>query len=132
VRVGWIGHVHEAAQRLDKSPSELWPADYYVMSDPYQAEPYDPIDISQIADVLRFKSQSGNDRLPAYNRPQALQSMRVLTKESVQLLEEIWFDEATLLANPVPVVIEGQNSTFSEGRRKLHLHFRRERDSRLV
>ena len=90
MHVGWTGRREDAARLLGRSVDELWDASYCVIPYPHSAEMYDLIDITGIADDLRFISPTGKDRLPAQNHAQALQAMRVLTPESVALLDDAW------------------------------------------
>jgi hypothetical protein len=51
------------------------------------------LSIQQLAGQLRFVSRGGNDRLALIDgqvNPQQLQTMRVLTDEAANLLEQTW------------------------------------------
>ena len=133
MHVGWTGSREDAARLLGVSADDLWEASYTVMPYPHEAEPYDFIEITGIADDLRFVSPTGKDRLPAKNRAQALQAMRVLTPETTEFLRDIWFEGkdvpgADNAASQEDLSLRG----FVEGRKKLQEHFRRERNPRLV
>jgi hypothetical protein len=98
-------------------------AEVYVTCD--NPEPYDLIDINDVVSDLHFVSKT-NDRLDLIESlvsPQQLQTMRELTPQSAYLLGEFWYDSNS----PASVT-----QTFTEGQRKLQVHFQRERNQVLV
>lgn len=121
--VDWIGSKLDALTRLEMTLEELWDADIYITCD--NPEPYDHIDINDVAAALRFVSKT-NDRLALVEglvSPQQLQTMRELTLQSAHLLGEIWYD-----SNPPASVTQ----TFPEGQPKLQIHYQRERNQVIV
>ena len=135
--IGWLGRQDEAAQILDTDPESLWQAEWHVIAPEGSAEEYGLADISGIAAELRFVSPTGRDRLEVDSQgvnPQQLQTLRQLAPSSVVLLDEIWYEgqevtDTRLMGGEVDV---SQIETYSEGRRRLRVHFQRERNARLV
>lgn len=73
--------------------TDLWEADYHILSVSGTEHQVTDLDIQQLAPQLRFDSAAGNDRLNVADdgvvSPQQLQTMRVLSPTSVGLLEEV-------------------------------------------
>lgn len=72
--------------------TNLWRADYHIISDPNGGDPVRLIDIHRFAGHLRFQSPSGNGEGRILMQDglisgTALQTMRELTPESVDLLD---------------------------------------------
>jgi hypothetical protein len=127
--IGWIGSRAEAAQQLESRPEALRSANIHALSDPETAEPYEVIDITEIAMDLRFDSALGKDRLPARSWPQALQTMRLLTSETAMLMREVWYSSGTTLSASLdPFVPE----FLIENRQKIELHHQREHNPVLI
>jgi len=80
----------EAERRL--KTTDLWEADYHAVTKSGKAEPTENILLGERALHLRF--QGAKDRLPADFSGSNLQTMRLLTSASVDLLEKVW-KEAT-------------------------------------
>jgi hypothetical protein len=95
-------------QARRKFRSNLYPSDKYAVPASAPMDPIAPVDISEIAHDLRFDAES--DRLAAFgNKPingRQLQSLRLLTEESAQLLatfaEASQDPESTPIANDLP------------------------------
>jgi hypothetical protein len=127
--IGWIGDRDEAARRLGTHPDALRRPNIHVLADPASVEPYELIDITEIALDLRFDSALGNDRLPDRNWPQALQTMRRLSAETVSLLREVWYTSGKYL-NSVPDPFAPM--LLLENKRKLEIHEQREHNPTLL
>jgi hypothetical protein len=123
--VDWIGDKDDASMRLSMIKDDLFDAEIYVTCD--EPEPYDYIDINSYAVDLRFISNT-NDRLNLVNglvSPQQLQTMRELTTQSAQLMQDIWYDVNQS-------VFPATSNTFSEGEPRIRVHVQRERNQTLV
>lgn len=71
---------------------DLWEATYTVIAQPDTAEPLNPVNIAEVAEHLVFQSNEA-PRLKIGDRhiiAQQLQSTRLLTAESADLLAECW------------------------------------------
>jgi hypothetical protein len=77
-----------AAERRLKGRKDLWKADYHAVTKDGTAQAMGNIDLTERALELRF--QGTKDRLPADFTGSNLQTMRLLTAPSADLLEEIW------------------------------------------
>lgn len=91
-----VGEVIEerdaAVERL--GTDNLWEAPYTVVPQPGTTEPLRPINLSPVADLLTFQSRRA-PRLTIVDgkvNPQQLQSTRLLTPDSADLLEACWND----------------------------------------
>jgi hypothetical protein len=87
LRVGALTDQQGAARRL--GTTDLWEASRYALTE--TPEPLQNLDITAISGLLRFRGRS--DRLQVKDgcvNPQQLQTMRILTPESVRLLAEEW------------------------------------------
>jgi hypothetical protein len=89
--VGSIVDQDGAIQALGKP--NLWPADRHILPPRDAAHEVSNKDIHHLAQELRFVSAGGKDRL-AFGadgsvNPQQLQTMRVLSPDSVALLREV-------------------------------------------
>lgn len=78
------------AERRLKGRKDLWEADYHAVTKDGTAEPMENIDLTDRALELRF--QGIKDQLPADFTGSNLQTMRLLTAPSADLLEKIWRD----------------------------------------
>lgn len=88
-----VGHVTGqagAAELLGVPADNLWEAEYHIVAAQDTAKEIGDRDIQHLAPQLRFVSANGNDRLTLKAdgsvNAQQLQSMRVLSPESAQLL----------------------------------------------
>ncbi|MCC6451617.1 MAG: tetratricopeptide repeat protein, partial [Acidobacteria bacterium] len=85
-----IVEYEEAIRRMPDAG--LWQAEYYAFPEPETEEYLREIDIQHLAEDLRFDSE--NDRLILREgkiNPQQMQSMRKLTRESAEMLEEAFY-----------------------------------------
>lgn len=90
-----VGHVTSregAAELLGTSASNLWDAEHHIVAAKGTSREIAEFDIQHIAAQLRFVSSSGHDRLTIGEDgivyAQQLQTMRVLSPASAQLLSE--------------------------------------------
>jgi ADP-ribosylglycohydrolase/tetratricopeptide (TPR) repeat protein/protein-tyrosine phosphatase len=88
-----VGEVVEYEEAIRRMPAAgLWQAEYYAFPEPGTEEYIREIDIHDLAEDLRFDSE--NDRLVLRDgkiNPQQFQSMRKLTRQSVEMLEEAFY-----------------------------------------
>jgi len=89
IPVKYLVNHKKACQILDQY--DLWPADWHIISDPKGGDLVRRIPIHQIAGKLRFVTATGKEGqvLMVNNRISgtALQSMRTLTDDSIDLFE---------------------------------------------
>ena len=90
----------QAEARAHVGRQDLWEAGWYALADPEQAQPKQDLSIGHIAAELRFEGTP--DHLPADFSGQNLQSMRRLTTESADLLEQQWTSNAGRLRRNPP------------------------------
>lgn len=89
--VGRVVDQDGAAEAL--GVANLWKAEHHILASPGTAQEIASRDIRQLAPVLRFHSASGRDKLVVLEdgsvNAQQIQTMRVLTPESVERLRSI-------------------------------------------
>lgn len=131
--IAWVGNQQDAAVRLGTNPDKLWEAKYHIVAADGNVESLDTIEITDVASEFRFSSSQA-DKLLIENgkvNPQSLQSMRLLTTESANLLSELWYSENDLplprATDDIPLAL-----VAVEGKRKLTIHYKRERNQALV
>ncbi|CEF49224.1 unnamed protein product [uncultured bacterium] len=97
-----------AAGLLRCKPRHLWEAEYHIIGARGTEMPVLDVDIHQLAGKLRFKSAAGNDRLAIGKdgavAAQQLQTMRVLTEASADLLDDVAEEAELVYGKPVLVV----------------------------
>lgn len=106
--VGEIVEYEEAIRRMPDAG--LWQAEYYAFPELETEEYLREIDIQYLAEELRFDTE--NDRLILRDgkiNPQQLQSMRKLTNESAEMLEEAFY---TIFVDPDEQAPEVQVDIF--------------------
>jgi hypothetical protein len=89
IHVSCVTDGSHAAKSL--ATNALWDADFHLLTIAGSSHPIQDIIITRLAPRLRFLSRAGNDHLIISNgkvNPQQLQTMRVLTPDSVTLLQE--------------------------------------------
>lgn len=100
IQVGWCGEVTDATRILGRD--DLWEAGWSVIAKEGTEEHFELIPLLNEAAQLRFVSKTGQDHLTIKNgrvSPQQLQTVRLLTKESADLLEAIWNNPEQALEN---------------------------------
>jgi hypothetical protein len=137
--VGWKGNQADAAKLLGESSEDLWEADWHILTQPNPSEPYNLTDITALVPQIWFDSNAGHNQLLITDKgvsPQALQTMRVLTDETAMLLDSIWISEDnSSLEDPAELeatLPQEVLTTYVEGKRKLIVHYQRERNKTLV
>jgi hypothetical protein len=92
IKVEHVTNQYEAARLLKCKPRHLWEAEYHIIGAPGTEMPILDLDIHRLAGKLRFRSAAGNDRLAIRKNgtvaPQQLQTMRVLSEGSADLLHD--------------------------------------------
>lgn len=85
-----------AQELVDPQPDEWQEADWYAISNKYTIEPMREIQITHVADQLRFHSRASEMLDVEDGRVDAsqLMALRQLTIESAQLLDDIWYNSA--------------------------------------
>jgi len=90
LKVEWRGPREDAQAKLNTD--DVWEAAHHVIANE-DIQPIRDVDLSDIASLLRFRSSSNRDRLNVTDGRvdgKQLQSMRELTPESVDLLQQRW------------------------------------------
>lgn len=94
---------HEEAIRRIPDPG-LWQAEYYAFPEAGTEEFLRPVPITEVAERLRFEGE--NDRLRLRDgriNPQQIRKRRELTRESAELISEIW-EESAEITDPEELV----------------------------
>lgn len=97
LKVEFIVDDTNIAQDLVETPSEEWiDADWYAISNKYTIEPMREIDITHIADKLRFQSRVSEmlDMVDGRVDANQLTSLRQLTLQAAQMMDDIWYNDA--------------------------------------
>ncbi len=89
IKVGQVTDSEGAALAL--GTRDLYESDHHILAANGTAHPIQEIPITHLASRLRFESKGGSDRLKieaGHVNPQQLQTMRVLTQDSAEMLRE--------------------------------------------
>ena len=92
VKTSLICDQQEAADHLELEPEDLWEASHHIIAEDGGLAPVFVV-IQKIASKLRFVSSTGRSALALVDgkvNPSQLQTMRELSKESSEMLEQIF------------------------------------------
>jgi len=124
------------AQELVDPQDEAWfEADWYAISNKYTIDPMREINITGIADQLRFNSRVSEmlDMVGGKVDAQQLLSLRELTGETAEMLDDIWYNDAY-----VPTSIQDylelteDDEAYAEGKVIVRTVKQRQRSRKLV
>lgn len=97
LKVEFIVDDTSIAQELVDPLPETWrDADWYAISNKYTIEPMRDINITHLADKLRFNSRVSEmlDLVDGRVDANQLTSLRQLTIESAQMMDDVWYNDA--------------------------------------
>lgn len=124
------------AQELVDSLSDEWDeADWYAISNKYNIEPMREIDISHLADTLRFVSKVSEALDIEQGRidAQQLRTLRQLTSPSAQLLDDVWYNDAyTPQSLQDFLELSEDDEAYAEGKLVIRTVKQRQRNRKLV
>lgn len=85
-----------AQELVDPLPDTWNDSDWYAISNKYAIETMREIDITQLADKLRFNSRASEmlDMLNGRVDAQQLTTLRQLVVQSAQMMDDIWYNDA--------------------------------------
>lgn len=85
-----------AQELVDPLPDEWLDADWYAISNKYTIEPMREIQITHIADKLRFNSKVSEmlDMIDGRVDAHQLTTLRQLIVHSAQMMDDIWYNDA--------------------------------------
>jgi predicted HNH restriction endonuclease len=85
-----------AQELVEPLPDEWYDADWYTISNKYTIEAMREIKITQVADKLRFNSKVSEmlDMIDGRVDAQQLRTLRQLTVQSAQMMDDIWYNDA--------------------------------------
>jgi len=120
-----------AISLLDEPPTD--PHEWFAIANKYEVEQWRLLNITQIASTLRFDSQVSpsldmmDDLILA---PQQLRAVRRLTKESAELLEDIWHNQPESVQDFIELTEDYQ--AYPEGKVVVRTVRERQRNRKLV
>lgn len=124
-----------AQDLVDPQPEEWQDADWYAISNKYAIEPMREIDITHLADKLRFNSRVSEMLEVIEGRVDAnqLTALRQLSAQSAQLLDDVWYNDAYSPQNVQDFLeLFEDDEAYAEGRTVLRTVKQRQRSRRLV
>lgn len=85
-----------AQELVQPMPDDWQDADWYAISNKYAIEPMREIDITSLADKLRFNSRVSEvlDIVNGQVDANQLTTLRQLTVQSAQMLDDVWYNDA--------------------------------------
>lgn len=136
LKVEFIVDDTNIAQELVDPLPETWDdADWYAISNKYAIEPMREIDITHIAENLRFNSRVSemldmvNGRVDAHQ----LTSLRQLTVHSAQMMDDVWYNDAYTPQSVQDFLeLSEDDSAYSEGKLVVRTVRERQRSRKLV
>jgi hypothetical protein len=136
IKVEFIVDDTNIAQDLvDPQPEEWIDADWYAISNKYAIEPMREIDITSIADKLRFQSRISEMLDLADGRVDAnqLTSLRQLTLQAAQMMDDIWYNDAYTPESVQDFLeLSEDDAAYAEGKVVVRTVRERQRSRKLV
>ncbi|MGJ3240910.1 MAG: HNH endonuclease [Anaerolineae bacterium] len=124
------------AQELVDPMPEVWDdADWYAISNKYAIEPMREIDITHVADQLRFNSRVSEmlDVVGGRVDVQQVRALRQLTVTSAQMMDDIWYNDAYTPQSVQDFLELSEDDTaYAEGRIVVRTVRERQRSRQLV
>jgi predicted HNH restriction endonuclease len=124
------------AQDLVETQSEEWlDADWYAISNKYAIEPMREIDITHIADKLRFNSRVSEmlDMVDGRVDANQLTSLRQLTVQAAQMMDDIWYNDAYTPQSVQDFLeLSEDDAAYAEGKMVVRTVRERQRSRKLV
>lgn len=124
-----------AQELVDPQPEQWEDADWYAISNKYAVEPMREINITHIADKLRFNSRASEmlDIVEGRVDANQLTTLRQLSITSAQLLDDVWYNEAyTPQSIQDFLELTEDDIAYSEGKVVVRTVKQRQRSRKLV
>ncbi len=124
-----------AQDLVDPLPDTWQDADWYAISNKYAIEPMREIDITQLADNLRFQSRVSDmlDVVDGRVDANQLTTLRQLTVQSAQLLDDVWYNDAYTPQNVQDFLeLSEDDAAYAEGKVVVRTVRERQRSRQLV
>src|SRR5688572_16254336 len=136
LKVEFIVDDSTIAQDLVEPAPETWiDADWYAISNKYAIEPMREIDITHIADKLRFSSRVSEmlDMVDGRVDANQLTSLRQLTVQAAQMMDDIWYNDAyTPQSIQDFLELSEDDAAYAEGKIVVRTVRERQRSRKLV
>jgi predicted HNH restriction endonuclease len=124
-----------AQELVDPQPEQWEDADWYAISNKYAIEPMRSINITSFADHLRFLSRASEmlDIRDGRIDASQLTTLRRLSAESAQLLDDVWYNDAfTPQSVQDYLELTEDDQAYAEGKMLVRTVKHRQRNRKLV
>ena len=124
-----------AQDLVDPLPDDWQDSDWYAISNKYAIEPMREIDITHIADKLRFNSRVSEmlDMVNGRVDANQLTTLRQLTVNSAQMMDDIWYNDAYTPQSVQDFLELSEDDTaYAEGKVVVRTVRERQRSRKLV
>ena len=124
-----------AQDLIDPLPDTWQDSDWYAISNKYAIEPMREIEITHIADKLRFNSRVSEmlDMVNGRVDANQLTTLRQLTVQSAQMLDDVWYNDAYTPQSVQDFLELSEDDTaYSEGKIVVRTVRERQRSRKLV
>ncbi|MEL6405311.1 MAG: HNH endonuclease [Chloroflexota bacterium] len=124
-----------AQELVDPQPDVWQDADWYAISNKYAIEPMREIDITGLAEQLRFNSRVSEmlDMVNGQVDANQLTTLRQLTTQSAQLLDDVWYNDAYTPQSVQDFLELSEDDTaYAEGKVVVRTVRERQRSRKLV
>jgi predicted HNH restriction endonuclease len=124
-----------AQELVDPQPEQWEDADWYAISNKYAVEPMREINITHIADKLRFNSRASEmlDIVEGRVDANQLTTLRQLSITSAQMLDDVWYNEAYTPQSVQDFLeLTEDDIAYSEGKVVVRTVKQRQRSRKLV
>jgi predicted HNH restriction endonuclease len=124
-----------AQDLVDPQPEDWIDADWYAISNKYAIEPMREIDITHIADKLRFNSKVSEilDMVDGRVDANQLTSLRQLTVQAAQMMDDIWYNDAYTPQSVQDFLeLSEDDAAYAEGKMVVRTVRERQRSRKLV
>ncbi|MEM9951995.1 MAG: HNH endonuclease [Chloroflexota bacterium] len=124
-----------AQELVDPFPEQWHDADWYAISNKYAIEPMREIDITHLADKLRFNSRVSEmlDIVDGRVDANQLTTLRQLTVQSAQMMDDIWYNDAYTPQSVQDFLELSEDDTaYAEGKVVVRTVRERQRSRKLV
>ncbi|MDQ7025410.1 MAG: HNH endonuclease [Anaerolineae bacterium] len=124
-----------AQELVEPQPEEWYEADWYAISNKYAIEPMREINITHIADKLRFNSRV-SEMLDIHEGKidvQQVRTLRQLDVNSAQMMDDVWYNEAYTPQSVQDFLeLSEDDMAYSEGKTVVRTVKQRQRSRQLV
>lgn len=124
-----------AQELVDPLPDDWQDSDWYAISNKYAIEPMREIDITHVANKLRFNSRVSEmlDMVNGRVDANQLTTLRQLTVQSAQMMDDIWYNDAYTPQSVQDFLELSEDDTaYAEGKVVVRTVRERQRSRKLV